>query len=137
MKQSTHTNHCRTLHKFFIYTIWILDLLRYILPKLFLCGLMHEPSILNGDRDIVSNLKSASAFEYFPCFTWFNWKAIQIKCCHVSYSRRYLIVTSSTPSPVFALGRHPEIATHMAQIFQARWGVRGHLFFTIKNLKIE
>jgi hypothetical protein len=70
--------------------------------------------------DIVTNLKSASAFERFPCFNWFNWKAIQIKQRHVSYSGRHLITTSFPP--VFALGRHPEIATQMAWIFHAEGG---------------
>jgi hypothetical protein len=72
MKQSSHINQCHSLHKFFFSAIWILDLLHYIPPKLLLCGLRHEPPILDGDGDIVSNLKSASAFERFPCFRWFN-----------------------------------------------------------------
>jgi hypothetical protein len=93
-KQSSHTNQCHSLHKFFIYTIWILDLLCYIPPKMLLCGLRHEPPILDGDGDIVSNLKSTSMFERFPCFRWFNWKDIQIKRNHVRYSERYLIATS-------------------------------------------
>jgi hypothetical protein len=93
-KQSSHTNQCRSLHKFFIYAIWILDLLCYIPPKLLLCGLRHEPPILDGDEDIVSILKSASAFEQFPYFMWFNWKVIQIKCNHVRYSGWHLITTS-------------------------------------------
>jgi hypothetical protein len=135
MKQSSHTNQCRTLHKSFIYAIWILDLLYYIISKLFLCRLRHESPILNGNGDIVSNLKSASAFERFSCFRWFNWKGIQIKCCHISYFRRYLIATSS-PRPVFALGRHPEIVTHMAQ-FWGGGGLRAHLFFMINKLQIE
>jgi hypothetical protein len=57
MKQSSHTNQCHTLHKFFIYTIWILDLLRYISPKLLLRGLRHELPILDGDEDIVAQIK--------------------------------------------------------------------------------
>jgi hypothetical protein len=109
MKQLSHTNQCCTLHKFFIYAIWILDLLRYVPPKLLLCGLRHELPISYGDGDIVSNLKSASTFERFPCFRWFNWKPIQIKCGHKSYSRRHLIATSF-PS-FFALGRHLKIVT--------------------------
>jgi hypothetical protein len=64
MKQSSHTNQCCTLHKFFIYAIWIIDLLRYIPPELLLCDLTHEPPISNCDGDIISNLKSASTFEY-------------------------------------------------------------------------
>jgi hypothetical protein len=74
--------------------------LRYIPPKLLLCGMRLEPPILDGDGDIVSNLKSASVFEHFPCFRWFNWKDIQIKCSHVIYSGRHLIATLF---PLFSL----------------------------------
>jgi hypothetical protein len=82
----------------------------YIPPKLLLCGLGHEPPILDGDGDIVFNLKSTSAFERFPCFRWFSWRPIQINCCHVSYSRWHLIATL-LPPPIFALGTNLEIVT--------------------------
>jgi hypothetical protein len=76
MKQSSHTNQYSTLHKFFIYAIWILDLLLYIAPNLLLCGLKNEPPILDANGDIVFYLKSVSAFKYFPCFRGFRWKRI-------------------------------------------------------------
>jgi hypothetical protein len=94
MKQLSYTNECRTLHKFFIYAILIIDLLRYISPKLLLCGLRHESPILDGNGDIVSNFKSTSVFEHFPYLRGLSWKPIQIKGCHVSYSGWYLIATS-------------------------------------------
>jgi hypothetical protein len=121
MKQSSHTNQCRSLHKFFIYAIWILDLLRYIPPKLHLCGLRHEPPILDGDGDIVSNLKSASVFERFPRFMWFNWKAIQIKHNHVRYSGGGASYCNLI-LPVFALEWHPETVTQMHPIFEVGGG---------------
>jgi hypothetical protein len=100
-----------------------------------LCGLRHEPPILDGDGDIVSNLKSTSMFERFPCFRWFNWKDIQIKRNHVRYSERYLIATSF---PRFHFREAPwDCDTDASDFSSMGGGVRGHLFFTIKKLQME
>jgi hypothetical protein len=72
MKQLSHTNECHTLHKLFIYPIGRLDVLLYIVPKLLPYGLRHELPNMDGDGDIISNLKCASAFECFPYFRGFS-----------------------------------------------------------------
>jgi hypothetical protein len=60
MNVALFINSSSTPYRYLIFSI--------IAPKLLLCGLRHEPPILDGDGDIVSNLKFASAFERFPYF---------------------------------------------------------------------
>jgi hypothetical protein len=74
-KQPSHINkHC-ILHNI-LYTSWKLDFFLHIAPNLILYDRRHLPPIYDGNWDIVSNLKSGSMFECFPCFRGFRWEPI-------------------------------------------------------------
>jgi hypothetical protein len=84
----------------------------HIAPNLILYGRRHLPPIYDGDWDIVSNLKSRSTFECFPCFRGFRWEPIRIKFYHIDNAGRYLIA-ASLPLFSFVIGDN-----HM---FYHRW----------------
>jgi hypothetical protein len=92
----SHINKHHILHNV-LYTSWKLDFFLHIAPNLILYGCRHLPLICDGDWDIVSNLKSGSTFERFPCFRGFRWELIRIKFCHIDNAGRHLIATSLLP----------------------------------------
>jgi hypothetical protein len=102
MEQPSHINKHRILHNV-LFTSWKLDFFLHIASNLILDGRRHLPSICDGDWDIVSNLKSGSTFEHFPCFRGFKWEPIRIKFCHVDNVGRHLIATS-LPLFLFVIG---------------------------------
>jgi hypothetical protein len=95
-EQPSHINKHRILHNV-LCTSWKLDFFVHIAPNLILYGRRHLLPIYDDDWDIVSNLKSGSTFECFPCFTGFRWEPIRIKFCHVDNAGRHLITTSLPP----------------------------------------
>jgi hypothetical protein len=66
-EQPSHINKYRILNNV-LCTSRKLDFFLHIAPNLILYGCKHLPPICDGDWDIVSNLKSRSTFERFPCF---------------------------------------------------------------------
>jgi hypothetical protein len=97
----------------------------HIAPNLILYGRGHLPPICDDDWDIVSNLKSGSMFECFPCFREFRWEPIRIMFCHIDNVERHLIATSLPPIFV-CYWRHSQVLSRMDQIVQAG-GPRSHL----------
>jgi hypothetical protein len=93
MEQPSHINKHRILHNV-LYTSWKLDFFLHIAPNLILYSHRHLMPICDGDWDIISNLKSESTFERFPCFRGFRWEPIRIKFCHVDNGGWHLIATS-------------------------------------------
>jgi hypothetical protein len=101
-EQPSYINKHRILHNA-LYNSWKLDIFLHIAPNLILYGCRHLLLICDDDWDIVSNLKSGSMFECFPCFRGFRWEPIQIKFCHIDNAGRYLIATSLPPF-LFVIG---------------------------------
>jgi hypothetical protein len=105
----------------------------YIAPNLILYGRRHLPPICDDDWDIVSNLKSRSTFECFPCFRGFRWELIQIKFCHVDNARRHLIATSLPPFS-FVIGDILRFCHGWTGLF--RLGDRGHILLNIASMML-
>jgi hypothetical protein len=106
----------------------------HIAPNLILYGRRHLPLICDDDWDIVSNLKSGSTFECFPCFWGFRWEPIRIKFCHVDNAGRHLITTSLPPFS-FVIGDILRFYHGWTELF--RLGGRAHILLKIVSLQIE
>jgi hypothetical protein len=122
-EQPSHINKHRILHNV-LYTNWKLDFFLHIAPNLIFYGHKHLPLICDGDWDIVSNLKSGSMFERFPCFRGFRWEHIQIKFCHVDNTGPHLIATSLPPFS-FVIGDILRFCRGWTKLF--RLEARSHL----------
>jgi hypothetical protein len=132
-EQPSHINKHHILHNI-LCTSWKLDFFIHIAPNLILYGRSHLPPICDGDWDIVSNLKSRSMFQRFPCFMGFRWEPIQIKFCHIDNAGRYLI-TTSLPVFSFVIGDILRFCRGWTRLF--RPGGPGHILLRIVSLQIE
>jgi hypothetical protein len=132
-EQHFHINKHHILHNV-LCTSWKLDFYLHIAPNLILYVRRHLPPIYDDDWDIVSNLKSGSTFECFPCFRGFKWEPIRIKFCHVDNAGRHLIVTSF-PLFSFVIGDILRFYHGWTRLF--RLGGRDHILLKIVSLQIE
>jgi hypothetical protein len=122
-EQPSHINNHRIIHNV-LCTSWKLDFFLHIAPNLILYGRRHLSLICDGNWDIVSNLKSGSTYELFPCFKGFRWEPIRIMFCHVDNAGRHLIATS-LPSFSFVIGDILRFCRGWTGLF--RLGARSHL----------